>query len=159
MILKMTSIRLASPSVSVQEHCCLSTMFNSGWKMLWFSFPAQLQQVLCPPTNHSDWWHLKCWHIYFKMFSPFSQGHSVCSEGQAVASRVLNKCSIRASWDSDWHNVSVPCTCFVLPSGLYFLPGHFLFWYEFLLNDVAKCEKWRSITQSQGAEEYPTWNK
>jgi len=21
------------------------------------------------------------------------------------------------------------------------------------------CEKWRSITQSQGAEEYPTWNK
>jgi len=21
------------------------------------------------------------------------------------------------------------------------------------------CEKWRSITESQGAEEYPTWNK
>jgi len=21
------------------------------------------------------------------------------------------------------------------------------------------CEKWRSITYSQGAEEYPTWNK
>ena len=21
------------------------------------------------------------------------------------------------------------------------------------------CEKWRSITENQGAEEYPTWNK
>jgi len=24
---------------------------------------------------------------------------------------------------------------------------------------VRSCEKWRSITYSQGAEEYPTWNK
>ena len=27
----------------------------------------------------------------------------------------------------DWHNVSMPCTCFMLMSGLYLLPGHFLF--------------------------------
>jgi hypothetical protein len=41
-------------------------------------------------------------------------------------------------------------------------PGKF--WYVVLEKDGEDqldraCEKWRSIIQSQGAMEYPTWNK
>jgi len=41
-------------------------------------------------------------------------------------------------------------------------PGKF--WDVVLEKDVKdqldrSCEKWRSIAESQGAEEYPTWNK
>ena len=47
---------------------------------------------------------------------------------------------------------------------LLFLPYSHKFWGVVLEKDGKdqldrSCEKWRSVTESQVAEEYPTWNK